>query len=129
MRRRQQIAAVLPSVNVGSGDEYFQWRVARACAHAGKAGADANRAMLHRDDGIRDAEAEIVMRVNAALRLGFQHSIVGLEARRGVIHRHRAAGVCDVHVVCAIGLHQFRLRREQFGRDHVMFDAVLAVDR
>ncbi len=44
----EQIAAVLPSVNIGGGDEHFQRRIARARAHAGEAGIDADRAVLHR---------------------------------------------------------------------------------
>jgi len=62
---------MVPAMDVGSGDEDFKRGIARPRPHAGEAGIDTDRAVLDRDDAVRDAEAEIVVGMDPALGLGF----------------------------------------------------------
>ncbi len=78
-------AGVEPMVG-GGGDEDFERGVARPCPHPGKAGIDADRAILHRDDAVRDAEAKVVVGVNAALGLRRPDTVIGRKPRRILIH-------------------------------------------
>src|SRR3546814_10731468 len=54
------IAAVIPALAIYRGNEHLERRVARARAHSGQAGVDADRAFLRGDDRIGDAQREIV---------------------------------------------------------------------
>src|SRR3546814_4969629 len=77
------------------------------------------RAILHRDDAVRDAKAEVVMRMNTALCLGLQDAVVSRKPRGILIHRHRAAAVGDVDAMRAIAFHEQRLLRQRIGRRHM----------
>src|SRR3546814_3786861 len=72
---------MVPAMHIGRRDEDLKRRVARPCAHTGEARVDADRAILHRDDAVRDAEAEVVVRMDAALRFGPEHPVIGGEPR------------------------------------------------
>ena len=62
---------MVPAHAVGSGDEHFERRIARAGAHAGERGVDAHRAGLDAATmAVGDAERQIVVGVHAALGLG-----------------------------------------------------------
>src|SRR3546814_15180339 len=83
-----------------------------------EAGIDPDRAVLHRDDAVRDAKAEDVMRMNTALCLGLQDAVVSRKPRGILIPRHRAAAVDDVDAVRAIAFKEPRLLRQRIGRRH-----------
>ena len=110
---------MIPPHAVGGGDEHFERGIARARAHPGKAGIDPADAVLHRDDRIGDAQAEIVVRVDATLGLGLQHAVIGLGPRGDIVHVHRAAAVGDVDAMRAVAFHQLGLLGERLGRGDV----------
>ena len=82
----EQIRAVHPAFAGGGGDKHFQGRIARAGTHAGQGRIDADRAVLHGDDGVGHAQREVVVRMHAALGLGLQHAIKSLEAGGHAVH-------------------------------------------
>jgi site-specific recombinase XerD len=87
-----EVAAVVPAHAVGSGDEDLQRGIARARAHAGRLTHRPGHALaLDRDDGIGDAQAQVVVRVHAASRLGLEHPVIGLRSARARVHGQRAA--------------------------------------
>ena len=115
----EQVAAVVPAHAVGRGDEHFERGIAGARAHAGQAGVDADRAVLHRDDGVGDAERQVVVGVDPALGFGLEHPVIGGEAGGVLIHGHGPAAVRHIDALRAIAFHQQRLLRQRLGRAHV----------
>jgi len=77
---------MVPAMHIGGGNEDFERGVACPCPHPGKASIDAHRSVLHRDDAVRDAEAEVVVGVNAALGLRLPDTVIGCKPRRILIH-------------------------------------------
>ena len=114
-----EIAAVVPALRLGSGDEDLQRRIAGARAHAGQRGVNPDRPALHRDDAVGDAERQVVVGMDPTLRPGFQHAIIGGQTRGVLIHGHRAAAVSDIDAVRAIGLHQLGLLGQGVGFGHM----------
>src|SRR3546814_18682855 len=100
---------MFPTLHVGGGDEDFERRIARARSHAGERGIDAYRTSLDRDNAVRDPEAQVMMRMNSALRLGLEDAVIGRQPCCILIHRHRAAAVGDIDAVRAIALPQLGL--------------------
>ena len=119
VHQREQIAAMLPAIDVGRRDEHFERRIARACAHPGEARVHAYRTVLDRDDRIGDTERQVVMRMHAALRFRLQYPVIGLQPRGIAVHRQRAAAVGHVHAMCAIIFHQTRLFSQWLRLAHV----------
>jgi len=60
-----------------------------------------------------------MMRVDAALRLRLEHTIIGLEALGDAVHGERAARVRHIDAVRPIAFHELRLRRQRVGRAHM----------
>ena len=69
---------MLPVFVVGRGDEGFQRGIARALA--GKLGIHAPGAVLHRNDGVGDAEREVVVGMDSTFGLILQDLVIGLQA-------------------------------------------------
>jgi hypothetical protein len=59
------------------------------------------------------------MRVHAALGLRLQHAVIFLHPGAIPVHRQRATGIGDIDAVRAIAFHQFGLRRELCGGQHM----------
>src|SRR3546814_12094879 len=65
-----------------------------------------HRTRFDGNERVGNAKLKVMMRMDAALGLRFEHAIEGLQSRSDAIHRHRPAAIRDVHAVCAIALHQ-----------------------
>ena len=96
---------MVPTHAVGGGDEDFERGVAGASAHSGEARVNADRSVLHGDDGIRYAKAQVVMGMDSALGLWLQDAVIGLKPGRIFVHVHRSAAVSDIDAMSAIVLH------------------------
>lgn len=73
---------MVPALHIGGGNEDLKRGVACPCPHPGKAGIDAHRSVLHREDAVRDAEGNVVVGVNAALGLRRPDTVIGRKPRR-----------------------------------------------
>ncbi len=60
-----------------------------------------------------------MMRVDAALRFRFEHTVVGVDPRPHPVHVERAAAVGHIDALGAIAFHQQGLARECLGLDHM----------
>ena len=65
---------MLPAVEVGDGDERLDRAVAGAGAVAGQGGVDPGDTLLDRDDRVGDGQGEVLVGVDADLRLGSRTS-------------------------------------------------------
>ncbi len=115
----EQVAAMVPALAAGGGDEDLQRRVAGPRPHAGQRGVDPGRAVLHGDDGIGHAQRQIVMGVDAALGFRVEHAVEGLQTRRHAVHVERAAAIHHIDALRAIALHQPGLGSQGFGLAHM----------
>ena len=115
----EQIAAVVEPHPVRHGDEDLKRCVARPRAHACERRIDPCTAVFKRDDGIRNAEGQIVMGVNACFGFRFQHIVERLEPVGDVLHQQRAAGIRHVDAVRPVLFHQQRLLGQFIRRVHM----------
>ena len=103
---------MVPAHALGRSDEHFERRIAGARTHSRQAGIDAIAPLLHRNDGVRDAQAEVVVRMHAGLGLGLEHVLECPEPVTHVGHAERAAGVDDIATRGAVAFHQPGLLRQ-----------------
>ena len=108
----EQVAIVLPAVQVGDGNERFDRAVAGTGAVPGEGGVDPGDALFDRHNGVGDRQRQVLVGVDADLGLGVEDVAVGADPLADTVHREPAAGVGDVHAVRAVGLHQFGLLRQ-----------------
>lgn len=110
---------MFPAHQVGDGDEGFEGAVAGARALSGQRGVDAGDAVLDGYHAVGDAEAEIVVGVDAQFGGWVEDVAVGADAVAYAVHGEAAAGVGDVDAVGAVGLHELGLAGEFGGFRHV----------
>lgn len=87
----EQVAAVFPALEGGNRDERLDGAVARAGPVPREGGVDPGDALLHGDDRVRHRQGQVLVRVDADLRLR-QHVTVGADAFADVAHGEPATG-------------------------------------
>jgi hypothetical protein len=102
----EQVAAVLPALQGGGGDERLERAVARPRPVARQRRVDAGGALLGRGQRVGHRQREVLVGVDADLGGGVEDVTVGADAVAYPAHPQVPAGVGDVDAVRAVGLHQ-----------------------
>jgi hypothetical protein len=102
----EQVAAVLPALEGGGGDERLEGAVARPGAVAGQRGVDPGDPLLDRGQRVGDRQREVLVGVDADLGAGIEDVAVGADALAHPAHPQVPGGIGDVDAVRAVGLHQ-----------------------
>ncbi len=112
----QEVDAGLPAELVGDTDERLERRVAGTGAEPAHRPVDLGRTGTSGDHGVGDAEAEVLVTVEADRGLVPDLGDQSRHAIGDALHDQRAGGVDDVHALAAGVDHDARLLGQHLGR-------------